>query len=159
MEQQASPPHVRAEARATARFVFEVTLDVPPRDAIELFTPDGERKWADGWEPLYVNTPDVRRVGAGTVFTTDDHAVSRIWIVDAYDRDAGVVGYTVFTSEENVTRIAIRVSSRAGGSVARVSYDRTSLNANADANVELFARHAHLMQAQWQRALDALHRH
>jgi hypothetical protein len=157
MDHQAPAPHANMEARASARFSFDVSLVVPPREAIELFTPEGERAWADRWDPIYVNTSDVHRVGAGTVFTTSGHGIRRVWIIDTYDRSDGVVRYTVFTPGRNVTRIEARISPRAGGSVAQITYERTSLNASADAEVRVFGHHAARMQVEWQNAINALH--
>ena len=156
MEQSTPPAQLHIEARATARFMFDVTLGMSPRNAIELFTPEGERLWDHAWKPLYANVTDDRSIGTGTVFTTNAHEIRRIWILDAYDPEAGLVRYTVFTPEDNVTRIEVRVLAHGGGSVARVSYQRTSLNARADEAVERFASHASLMRHEWQSALDAL---
>ena len=154
--EQSTPPHTHVETRATARFTFELSLTASPGKAIELFTPEGERKWAEGWDPVYANVPDARRAGTGTVFITDAHSVRRFWIVDQYDRKACIVRYTVFAPDQSVTRIEVRVTARPGGSIARVTYDRTALNAEADANVEHFALHAHMMQSEWQNAIDAI---
>lgn len=155
MEVPASIPHVDTAPRMTAHFTFEVAVGLPKPEAIDLFTPEGERRWAPGWNPIYANVTEASRVGQGTVFTTDAHGGRRVWIVDTYDRAAGVVRYTVF-HDESVTRIEVRVSPGHGGSTARVSYDRTSLNASADQEIAHFAAHAHAMQSEWQSAIDAL---
>ena len=156
MELPASPPHVRVEHRATARFTFDVKLARTPRSAFELLTPEGERAWDPAWDPVYANVADARAVGSGAIFTTNEHAVTRVWVVDSCDRNAGIARYTVFTPGQNVTRIEVRILPDAGGAIARVSYDRTSLNANADAGVTQFAAHADMMQKEWQNALDAI---
>ncbi len=156
--EQSPPSYAHVETRATARFTFEVSLTASPPEAIELFTPEGERKWAEGWDPVYANIPDSRQAGAGTVFTTDAHSVRRVWIVDQYDRNAGVVRYTVFAPGQSVTRIEVRVRAVRGGSIADVTYDRTALSIDADASVEHFALHANEMRNEWQSAIDAIHK-
>ncbi len=156
MEQPAPPVSVHVKARATARFTFEVTTTRPPDQAIELFTPEGERTWADGWNPIYANIRTSYEVGTGTVFTTEAHSVRRVWVVDQYDLQTGIVRYTVFTPDQSITRIEVRVSPAPAGSIARVSYDRTALNAHADADVKHFSMHARMMQSEWQSALNAI---
>jgi hypothetical protein len=145
-----------AQKRATVRFSFDVSLVLPPAAAIEHFTPEGERKWATGWNPTYLNTSDIGQVGTGTVFTTNAHGIRRVWIIDNYDSNTGLIRYSVLTADKHITRIEVRVLPRANGSIARITYERTSLSASADAKVRFFARHAGQMQTQWQSAIDAL---
>lgn len=33
------------------------TLDGPPGRVFALFTPRGERRWVDGWDPRFVHRP------------------------------------------------------------------------------------------------------
>jgi hypothetical protein len=37
----------------------QITVGLPPEQAMALFTPEGERRWAEGWDPHYLE-PDRR---------------------------------------------------------------------------------------------------
>ena len=56
-----------------------VHVALPAREAIGLFTPEGEREWAPGWDPIY----DSDRPGEapGTTFITTTGGVQTIWII------------------------------------------------------------------------------
>lgn len=71
--------HHRVRLRGT------VAVQVPPAEAIELFTPSGERRWAEGWDPSFP-APVADETEPGTVFETDAHG-SLTWVV--VDRENG----------------------------------------------------------------------
>ena len=73
---------------------FEV--DLPAVDAIGLFTPEGERDWVPGWDPVY-STADASEA-AGTVFTTDHGSVKTIWLILEVDRIQCKAAYALVTS-------------------------------------------------------------
>jgi len=89
-----------------------------------LFTAEGERRWADGWDPRYPE-PD-RRDGPGAVFHTSHGSHQTTWImVDdrpdgvryariTHGMTAGTVAVGVVTSDDDTTRV-------------RVTYDLTAL--------------------------------
>ncbi|HEY3001395.1 MAG TPA: hypothetical protein VGJ44_03520, partial [Kribbellaceae bacterium] len=54
-----------SEVRLTGR----ITIDAPPDEAYRLFTPEGERAWAAGWDPSYP-VPATDDTAPGTVFET-----------------------------------------------------------------------------------------
>ena len=37
-----------------------VAVAAPPCEAFELFTPEGERRWVDGWDPVWVDPDAIR---------------------------------------------------------------------------------------------------
>ena len=55
-------------ASVRRRVAGQLELDLTPHEAIELFTPEGERSWAPGWSPVYVDAEPNET--PGTVFTT-----------------------------------------------------------------------------------------
>lgn len=58
-------------------------VGVPPARALHLFTPVGERLWAEGWDPVFPAGEDGDGGAAGTVFVTshgDGHAET-VWTV------------------------------------------------------------------------------
>lgn len=103
----------------------EVTLQLPAEQAMALFTAEGERRWAEGWEPCYPQP--ARRDGPGAVFTTAHGEHQTTWImVDhqpqriryarvTHGMTAGTVAVDVVASDRQVTRV-------------RISYDLTALS-------------------------------
>jgi hypothetical protein len=108
----------------------EITVGLPPDQAIALFTAEGERRWAEGWDPRYPE-PD-RRDGPGAVFNTAHGSHETTWVmVDdrpdgvRYARvtrglTAGTVAVDLVASEGEVTRV-------------RVTYDLTALTPAGEA--------------------------
>jgi hypothetical protein len=113
----------------------EITVELPAEQAMKLFTPEGERRWADGWNPQYPEAH--RREGPGTVFTTEHGGHQTTWImVDHGPRNvryarvtqgmtAGTVGVDIVGSRERSTRL-------------RVTYDLTALTRAGESWLEAF---------------------
>ena len=55
-------------------------LPLPLVKAFPLFEPEGERLWAEGWNPTYLNPVDGRAV-RGMVFTTDHGNEDTVWMM------------------------------------------------------------------------------
>src|SRR5947207_3832431 len=95
----------------------EITVGLPREQAMPLFTAEGERRWADGWEPRYPEP--ARRDGPGAVFTTAHGGHETTWImVDdlpdgvRYARvtqglTAGTVAVNVLASDEHTTSLSV----------------------------------------------------
>jgi hypothetical protein len=62
-----------------------IAVALPPKQAIELFTPEGERKWSAGWDPVYPR-PE-RTAGPGAVFITGHDGHTTTWTM--VDHTAG----------------------------------------------------------------------
>ncbi len=60
-------------------------LPVSAAEAIHFFTPEGERAWVPGWNPVYP-AGEASEL-PGTVFTTDAHGVETIWVVQKINRN------------------------------------------------------------------------
>ena len=113
----------------------EITVALPPDEAIALFTAEGERRWADGWDPQYPQ-PD-RRDGPGAVFSTAHGSRETTWIMVDHRPDtfryarvthgmtAGTVAVDVVGSHNDATRL-------------RVTYDLTPLTAAGEAWLAVF---------------------
>ena len=113
----------------------EITVALPREQAMALFTPEGERRWADGWDPHYPETS--RREGPGAVFTTGHGGHQTTWIMVDQRADgvryarvthgmtAGTVAVDVLGSGENATRV-------------RVTYDLTTLSSEGGAWLDMF---------------------
>lgn len=97
-----------------------------PVEVIELFEPLGEQKWAEGWQPRFVN-PQSGVTEEGMVFTTPHQGQSVVWVMNVYDPARMHIEYVRFHVDSHVTRIVIRCSD-AGDEIvlAEVSYTLTA---------------------------------
>ena len=114
----------------TTRRCAELTVAAPLSAAMTLFTAEGERRWADGWDPSYP-APE-RREGAGAVFATAHGVTETTWVMVEHERDrvayarvtpgvcAGTVSVQALGSHDDHTRV-------------RVTYDLTALSAEGEA--------------------------
>src|SRR5579863_1538539 len=130
----------------------EITVVLPRERAIELFTAEGERRWAEGWNPRYPQ-PD-RRDGPGAVFTTAHGSHEATWIMVDHGPDgvryarethgitAGTVAVDVVGSHEHATRL-------------RVTYDVTALSAAGEAWLAAFDDGFDAEIASWAIAIEA----
>jgi hypothetical protein len=130
----------------------EIVVGVPPDQAIALFTPEGERRWADGWDPQYPQPS--RREGPGAVFTTSHGAHQATWVMVDHGPDrvryarivhgltAGIVAVDLFASRDDTTR-------------ARVTYDLTALGPAGESHLEAFDADYQAEIAAWSTEIAA----
>jgi len=108
----------------------EITVGLPPDQAMALFTAEGERRWAEGWDPRYPE-PD-RRDGPGAVFTTAHGGHQTTWIM-VDDRPDGV-RYARVTHGMTAGTVAVdRITSEGDTTRVRVTYDLTALTPAGEA--------------------------
>lgn len=137
--------HVRLEGTVA------VPLSQP--DAFGLFTPSGERRWAEGWDPSFpAFEPDETR--PGTVFQTErQHLVT--WVVVTCDRPRSIT-YANLSGNDRAGLIQVCCCSSQGGTTtARVSYDMTALSDDGDAALHTFAAQYEQYMTHWQDAIAA----
>jgi hypothetical protein len=107
----------------------EFTLPLPLAEAVPLFTPEGERRWAGAsWDPVYAIPDAVRDDSApGTVFTTESAGDSATWIV--LERSGDGLSYARIASDRIAGTISVACSKGASPDETRVRvrYDVTSL--------------------------------
>jgi hypothetical protein len=120
----------------TARCHAELTVPLPGEQAMELFTPEGERRWAEGWDPHY---PDAtRREEPGAVFTTAHGHHASTWIMA--DRAPHRIRYARVAHEATAGTITVeRVESSERFTRVRVTYDLTALTPDGAAWLDAFA--------------------
>jgi hypothetical protein len=120
------------------RLTGTIPVPLPPKDALALFTPTGERAWAQGWDPHFPS-PAADDTEPGTVFQTDHAGRRSTWTV-ARREVATTIAYVTSTPGERAA-------------LATVSYDLTALVPEANAELDRFAAHyPHFLQ-QWQQAI------
>jgi hypothetical protein len=111
--------------RAVCTGDFELPL--PAAEALELFTPEGERGWAGpGWDPVYPVAGEAADGAApGTVFTTESTGGDATWIV--LERSSAGFRYARVVPGRLAGTIAVVCVPAAGGCRVTVTYDVTSL--------------------------------
>ena len=137
-----------------ARLSGSVRLPPGYEPAWLLFTPRGEKLWADGWDPVFPAPAD-DDTEPGTVFETAHGRQRTTWVVCArepgrsvryariaHGRDAGTV--TVTLNE---------APAPGGARVATVEYDLTALSAEAGAELARFAAGYPQYLRHWEEAI------
>ena len=123
-----------------------VTVPLPPHEALALFTPEGERGWAPGWDPQF---PPGEDSSPGTTFTT--HGGKTFWVIA--DRTSDTMRYARITPGVHAGTVEVRCEPAGAATRAHVTYDLTGL---ADAvTVDHFADDFPAMLAEWERLIAA----
>jgi hypothetical protein len=135
---------------------FEIKL--PVEAAFPLFTPEGEKLWAPGWD--YENILGANTLSEDDLFLTRSHdhaAKDAIWIVKKYEPQAFRVQYYKVEPDEKVGLIEVVCGSSARGSTnVRVTYRYTGLSENGNRFVERFTgKHYEAFIEQWKRWIEA----
>jgi hypothetical protein len=134
----------------TVRRATEITVGLPPDQAMALFTPEGERRWADGWDPHYPEPR--RREGPGTVFTTGHGDHQTTWIM--VDHGPSGVRYARVTEGMTAGTVAVDVvGARERSTQVRVTYDLTALTAAGDTWLEAFDADYETAVGDWATAI------
>ena len=106
-------------------------LPVGPGEAFRLFTPEGERLWAKGWDPQYVHPAD-GAVREGMVFTTGHGGEETVWMVLRHEPHAARVEYLRMTPGSRVGVVRVGCESTPGGCRVTVTYELTALTEAGD---------------------------
>ena len=105
-------------------------VNAPAREAFELFTPSGERRWAPGWDPRFP-VPPADETAPGTVFTTLHSGHETIWVVTACERGA-FISYARVTPKERAGTIEVRCVDLGDNTTrVEVTADLTALDGTA----------------------------
>jgi hypothetical protein len=134
---------------------LEVALPLP--EAFALFTPEGERRWVDGWEPRYLHPRD-GAMGVGTVFTTAVGGEETVWMVSAHDPRAGHADYVRITPGSRLGLVQVRCHALAERRTrVEVRYEMTAIGAPGNDAVRAFGDKPfdRVMQA-WSESIERL---
>ena len=115
-------------------------VPLPPTEAIHLFTAEGERAWAPGWDPTNVSP---------TVFTTDHDHRHTIWVIT--DETATTRRYARVTPGVHAGTVAVRCEPDGEHTRAHVTYELAALGPHAD--LDGFAARYAEMLAEWERLI------
>jgi hypothetical protein len=130
----------------------KLTIALPREEAMALFTPEGERDWAAGWNPQYPE-PN-RREGPGTVFTTAHGGHQTTWIM--VDHGAESIRYARVAHGATAGTIAVDVVASAEHSTeVRVTYDLTALSSAGETWLDAFDADYDAEIASWSTEIAA----
>lgn len=101
-------------------------LPLSAKAAIAFFTPEGERDWVPGWNPVYPGGQPSEI--PGTVFTTDVGGVDTIWLVQEIDRANCRAAYVRVTPGRHAGIVRVGCSDGSDGSCrVDVTYEMSLL--------------------------------
>ncbi len=130
-------------------------LDAPRERVFPLFTAQGERAWAPGWDPLMLSGAEER----GSAFRTrNSGGQETTWIVTDYRPSEGRVSYARLAHASNIGLVDVICTEPAGGGTdVSVAYTLTPLHAGAEAFVDEFLdpRNYARMIDEWHAATKA----
>jgi hypothetical protein len=130
-----------------------IRLDAPPERAFGMFTPLGERAWAEGWDPEFLHPVDGEAC-EGSVFVTRAGGRETIWTTIAHHPPARAA-YSRVTPGLHAVVVDVRLrASDDGGTLADVSYAFTALTpAGNDAVAEMAGGFAGWMET-WESSIN-----
>jgi hypothetical protein len=122
--------------RIHLRRTGEVTVALPLERAFPLFTPEGERLWAPGWDPV-AHYPAAGSPVEGAVFSTiGDDGLTTLWVIVDWQPERHRVRYARITPARRAGTVEVECRTRGGGAtVARVTYELTALSPEGDAEL------------------------
>ena len=124
-------------------------LEAPREQVFPLFTAEGERAWAPGWEPRILSGSSER----GSAFITTAHNGSTVtWIVTDYRPAAGRVSYARLVHDSNIGIIDVVCTEPAGGGTdVSVRYTLTAVSEAGESFVTQFLCEPHYttMIGEW----------
>jgi hypothetical protein len=126
---------------AAATQVRTFHLNAPRERVFPLFTAEGERAWAPGWEPKILSGSKER----GSAFLTTAHNGGTVtWIVTDYRPAQGRVSYARLVHDSNIGIVDVVCTETAGGGTdISVRYTLTAVSAGGEALVAQFLAEPH----------------
>ncbi len=149
-------PPQRFRPRHVSRTGF-ITVELPFEETLELFTPEGERRWVDDWQPDYLH-----RAGGGdeidTVFRTSHGGEETFWIVLDHDLEDGTISYSRMTPGSRLGTVAVSVEGIDEGSCwVEVTYELTATSDAGNQTLQRLTPQAYrAMLADWERRIAGL---
>ncbi len=135
------------------RLIGRIQVGLPTDEAFRLFTPRGEQDWVTGWEPRFP-APASDDTQPGTVFETNAHGQTTIWLV--LDRQWGKrISYARVTPGDQAGTVTIVVSPTGRHSEVEVTYELTALTGAASSKLREFADNYPAYLRSWQDVISA----
>ncbi len=138
----------------------EILVNAGIEKSFPLFTPIGEKVWADGWDPEIIWLPE-KLIAEHMVFKTEPSDLFKgreseyVWTVSKYSPEEYFVEYTVFTPERlwNITVICKKAMEEK--TAVSVTYSFTGLNeeGNSKNRFHLEGMYSENLK-DWERAIN-----
>jgi hypothetical protein len=129
----------------TVEHSADFVLAYPLEDVFPLFTPEGEKLWAPGWN--YHSPLGITELSEDYVFLTHDHdhaGTEAIWLVKRYVPEQGLVAYYRVEPGDKVGVVTVQcVALDSGGTRVQVTYRYTALSEKGRAFVEGYSLKEH----------------
>jgi hypothetical protein len=128
----------------------------PAAEAIRLFTPEGERAWAQGWDPQYRHPLD-GRLERGMVFTTGHGDEHTIWTIIRCEPANGLMEYVRTTPGSRTGTVLVQCAPLdATRTRVTVVYSLTALSEEGNKALrELDEARFRAFIASWEQAIAA----
>ena len=134
-----------------------LALPIAPDEAFAYFTPEGERGWVPGWDPVALHAPDGTLSRVGAVFTTAHGGEETLWLVLDFDRDLRRARYARITPGSRLGTVEVRCRAHGTGTEIEVTYALTSISAGGEAVLSALTEEAYLeMLSDWERKIRAV---
>ena len=138
-----------------AERAHDFTVALPLAEAFQLFTPEGERAWAEGWDPKYMQPAD-GRAARGMVFTTAHGGEDTIWMMVRHEPAQGLVEYVRCTPGSRMGRVLVQCSAlEPRRTRVNVVYALTALNESGNAHIRAMDEdHYRRFIESWREAIE-----
>jgi hypothetical protein len=129
-----------------------VRVALPPADAFGLFTPSGERAWAEGWSPRFPAQVD-DETAPGTVFQTQHSGRLSTWVVTGCEPGRRIT--YARTAFDRAGLVSVECGHAPGGSTqALVAYTLTATRDGARPCLAKFAAGYEAFLEHWEQAIS-----
>jgi len=133
------------------RGTFELPL--PVERAFPLFTPEGEKRWIEEWDPTFLHPPS-GHTEHGMVFTTDHGGEATIWTCTAFEPAAHHACYVRVTPGSRLGFVDVRCEAVAADRTrVHVAYVYTALSERGQADLAALTEAAYGQMLESWRAM------
>jgi len=138
--------------RTTIECSGRVRVPLSPDAAIHYFTPEGERQWVPGWEPMYPAGAEARLV-PGLIFETVADGRRTTWVVTHSAPRAMAYGRVL--PGDHAGTVAVRCEPEGDGTVAHVTYRLTALGSDGARRLAEFEEGYPRFMTLWEELIGA----
>ena len=122
----------------TTRSSDTIVLNHSIKDVFPLFTPEGEKLWVEGWNPIYMNSQD-GKTEEGLIFTTDAYNENTIWYVLNYDEFNKKAKYLRITPGSRIGTVSVNcLEVNENSTSVEITYELTSLSEKGNEGLKEF---------------------
>ena len=120
-----------------ASHTHAIRVDAPPSQAFPLFTPEGERAWVEGWDPVHLHPPS-GEAREGGVFVTHADGEETVWMIARYEPERFRAAYARITPGSRAARVEVRCEAEGDATRVHVTYEVTALSEEGNRFVDAF---------------------